>query len=235
MKEEISVGNLVNATMHVWQKNIVPFTGIAILFFIPSIALVLFADTLDEQTYQIIDGILNVILGPLLTAGLTFGVIETLAGHQISAGASLERGLKNALPAIGIAFIVSLIVVLGLFLLIVPGVIAACVYAVAVPVAVAERGSSALSRSAELTQGHRMTIFLTYLVLLVVLIVISVVLGVILGLLGSFLPPVLFGVLGALIGAAVTPLYSCASIVIYQRLREDREGIDAHMLAEVFD
>lgn len=235
MHEEINVGNLVNATLQVWQKNIVPFTGIAILFFIPSIILVLFADNLDSTTYQIVDSILNVILGPLLTAGLTFGVIETLAGHRISAGESLSRGLGNALPAIGVAFLVSIIVTIGLALLVVPGVIAACVYAVAIPVAVAERGSSALSRSAELTQGHRMTIFLTYLVLLVVLIVVSVVLGVILGLLGSLLPPVLFGVFGVLIGAAVTPLYSCASIVIYQRLREDREGIDAHTLAEVFD
>lgn len=235
MQEEIDVGNLVNATLQVWQKNIVPFTGIAILFFIPSIILVLFAGSLDPTTYQVIDGILNVILGPLLTAGLTFGVIETLAGHRISAGESLSRGLKNALPAIGVAFLVSIIVALGLILLIVPGVIAACVYAVAIPVAVAERGSSALSRSAELTRGHRMTIFLTYLVLLVILIVISVVLGIILGLLGAVLPPVLFGVLGVLIGAAVTPLYSCASIVIYQRLRESREGVNAMTLAEVFD
>lgn len=235
MNEEINVGNLVNATLQVWQKNIVPFTGIAILFFIPSIILVLLASSLDPRTYQIADSLLNVILGPLLTAGLTFGVIETLADRRISAGESLSRGLKNALPAIGVAFLVSIIVAVGLVLLVVPGVIAACVYAVAIPVAVAERGSSALSRSAELTRGHRVTIFLTYLVLVVVLLVITFVLGLGLGLLGSFLPPVLFGVFGVLIGAAITPMYSCASIVIYQRLREEREGVNAMTLAEVFD
>lgn len=74
---------------------------------------------------------------------------------------ALAYSLRSLLPLIGIALLSWLAMIVGLILLIVPGAIFFCMFAVAVPAFLAERSGvmASLDRSAALTKGHRWKVF----------------------------------------------------------------------------
>lgn len=233
MNHTIDAGSIVGTSFRVWLRNIGSFTAIALLFSIPDVLLVLFGRGLDQETYNRISVGIATLTGPLITAALTYGIIETLAGKQIGAGESLSRGMQCAMPALGVGLLVAIITGVGLIFLIVPGLIALCVYAVAVPVAVIERGAPALRRSADLTRGHRVSIFLAYLLLAVLTIGAIVLAGEVLDLLR--LSEIAFDLAYVAVSAVFVPLLSGASVVIYQALRHEVDGLAVDELAAVFD
>jgi uncharacterized membrane protein len=73
----------------------------------------------------------------------------------------LTTGLGRFFPVLGVAILTMLAIAGGLLLFIVPGLIVTCVLYVTTQVAVLERPGvfGALSRSSELTRGHRWQIF----------------------------------------------------------------------------
>ncbi|MDQ3035054.1 MAG: hypothetical protein M3Y87_21785 [Myxococcota bacterium] len=115
--------------------------------------------------------ILSALATIALQGALTHLTIESLLGRGATAGEAVRASLGRLLPLIGTAFLAGLISMIGIFLCIVPGVIAWVWLVVAVPVCFAERLGplDALQRSVELTEGHRLTIFLVGLVLTVAL------------------------------------------------------------------
>jgi predicted small integral membrane protein len=99
-----------------------------------------------------------------LSASLIHAVLDLRQTGAAAAGESLRRGLKS-LPKV---FLVSLLyaaaVVVGYLLCIVPGVILGVMFALVVPVAIAERRGpvESFKRSADLTNGYKGLVFLTY-------------------------------------------------------------------------
>jgi hypothetical protein len=91
-------------------------------------------------------------------------------------GQSLSESVKVWIPALVAGFVSGIIIVLGTFLLIVPGLIFMCAFAVVLPVAAIENAGvgGSLERSWKLTKGNRMKIFGT--LLLIGLIVIGILL-----------------------------------------------------------
>ncbi len=177
----------------------------------------------------------------LAEAALIHGVVSNLRGRKADFGQCLAVGAQNIVPAVLIAIITAIGVALGFILLIVPGVILALAWTVALPAAVVEKVNpiEALSRSWKLTDGHRGALFLIFLLYLAL----------------SFVFNLVFGAMGAVAavggiqtmlwvsGVVVQPLaqtvvsvFAAAGMAaIYFELRAVKEGFGADDLAAIFD
>jgi len=109
-------------------------------------------------------GLLSVAGSALLSGALVYGVIELQRTGDAGAGECLRRGLKVLPKVFLVSLLYTVVTGVGYILLIVPGVIFSLMYALVIPVAVAEnRGPfEAFKRSNELTNGYKGLIFLTY-------------------------------------------------------------------------
>ena len=203
------------------------------------------AGGLAFTTYTIVSPFLRLFLSGLLQAVLVYGVVSDLNGKRASIGESLSTGLRYAVPVAAISFLAGLGAAFGLILLIVPGLMLATAWIVAVPAEVADRAGvfGSFSRSRELTRGSRWAIFgLMAVYLIVAMIIQYTVLG------------ILFGIAGFAPGRLLTNMYSLAhaghdcrhqradehhrragTAAIYCELREIKEGVAPSTLASVFD
>jgi hypothetical protein len=133
-----------------------------------------------------------------------------------------------------VAFLAGLITGVGFMLIVVPGIIAAVMLWVAIPVAVVERPGviASLKRSADLTKGFRWTIFGILFAIGLVLIVITMILSfALLSAAGFTVYSIGVWVLQALFGA----FSATAAAVGYYFLRATKEGVDIADIAKVFD
>ena len=176
-------------------------------------------------------------------------------GQKVDIGDLFPAALRKMLPLMGVSLIVTLGTLLGYALLIIPGIILALLWSVAMPALVAENLGvmESLKRSAALTKGCKRWIFLTYLVLMaaavgvyvaVVVVVIAVVAGVAAGV-GSGAPSaglIIIGVIFAIIaifallaGVLVFLMYFMSlQASIYRETRLVHEGVAGHGLQDVF-
>ncbi len=165
-----------------------------------------------------------------LSASLIHAVLDLRQAGAAAAGDSLRRGLKSLPKVFLVSLMYSVAAIAGYMLCIVPGVILGVMFALVVPVAIAEgRGPvESFKRSADLTNGYRGLIFLTYFLWLIATAVIGFVIN------GSFA----YGgdknsLAVALPQAFVTGLLNSSTAVlavfIYLGLLHERgHGFDAH-------
>jgi uncharacterized membrane protein len=175
----LTIGELLDRTFSFYRQHFVLFVGIAalpnlfglafglprvfvdprtsgygatILWLIANLAVALIASTLSQGA--------TVIAVSQIQLGRETNVREAFATIRAQLGELIIIGLNVALR-----------VGLGFLLFIVPGVLLALKYAVAIPVAILEQNgvSASLSRSGDLTQGDRGRIFLIYLLLFILL------------------------------------------------------------------
>lgn len=246
---ELKAGDLVNTSFRIWGNNLVPFTLLSILFSVPSVILALIimpqveniaADDFGDLFGQLfsmvaIIGLVEWIFNVLLVAAITVTTVETLAGRKVSIGDSLSRGFNSWLPALGTGLAVGIIVGIGTLLLFIPGIIAATILAVAVPAAVIE-GKGGISRSAHLTEGYRMKIFWTWVLLGLVFIGIGIAVGIPMAFIYEAIgDPTVQMILESLINAIFGTVVSIMPAVFYQRLREIKEDVSVDELVAVFE
>ena len=110
------------------------------------------------------------ILGFLTTAVLVFTAVQTLSGRRPSFGEAFSQGFSRLLPLLWVSFLSSLFVGIGFLLFLVPGFILLFMLYLAPTVTVMEGkgGMQALKRSARLTNGYKLDLFLGLLPLGVV-------------------------------------------------------------------
>ena len=173
-------GDVMGPTLRVYQKHFV-LVGILVVVTTLPVALLQYAGILaltaaaDEAartgatltfalTTQLFAGLLSFVGTTLLSGALVYAVVDIQRTGTAAAGESLRRGLR-ALPKVFlVTLLYTFVTVIGYILLIVPGIIFSLMYAVAVPVAVTENLGpfASLKRSAQLTDGYKGLIFLTY-------------------------------------------------------------------------
>jgi len=162
-------------------------------------------------------------------------VLQALRGQRVRVGGSSRLGLIRSMAVIGTGLCSTVLVFVGSFLLLIPGLWAQTAFLVAAPVCVVEtRGPLAsLKRSAELTRGYRWRVFGLWLLLIFVT---SLVGG---GMrfaaaahpnMGTAMSIAEF-VWHVIAGACNAIIY----VVTYHNLRVAKEGIDLDRIAEVFD
>ena len=246
-----TVGKVLRTGCAVWVRNIVPFLLITALFYAPpwiwaaSVAngehtreaLASANQVFDIATY------LTMLLNVFVAATLTYGVVMELDGQRASIGACVVTGLRRFLPALGVGALTELCVCLASIALVVPGFIVLCMLYVATPVSVVERPgiAAALSRSSQLTQDRRWSVFALILVLVVAD---TLSMSLLRGLAISTHPTTIedaFDNLSRLVYLSYAYEVITGSIsavmasVAYYYLRAEKEGISTAELAAIFD
>ncbi|HVG93810.1 MAG TPA: hypothetical protein VND21_05150 [Planctomycetota bacterium] len=235
-EKKLEVGDVIGKAFEVWLKNLIAFAVITLIVYSPVILLTVLnqgSDPASAQKMQLFTSIVQMALGSVAAGALTYGVLQALRGKPISIGECISTGFGRLLPVLGVSLLVGVCVGVGLVLLVVPGLILMCMLAVAVPVAVVEKPGvmASLSRSSELTKGFKWTIFFVFLALILLGMLISLVLAI---------PFAMMGTLGIVIATSLSLVISGAlqaalPAVIYQRLRDIKEGASVEDLAKVFD
>lgn len=178
--------------------------------------------------------ILWLVLRTISEATVIFGAFQDMRGRPFEIGESLSKGLNRFLPIIGLSFCVGIAVIVGLLLLVVPALIFSAILYVALPACVVERLGpfQSMGRSADLTKGHRWSIFGIAILLVIVNAIANKIIqliflaigGGLLGSIGSYLWLSVFGAFSAIVVS-----------VAYHDLRVVKEGIDVDRIAAVFD
>jgi uncharacterized membrane protein (DUF485 family) len=179
--------------------------------------------------------LLVLLTGFVLQAALVRASIEDLRGNSVAVGPNLVEALKLLLPLIGLTFLTSIAIAIGVVLLFVPGIIVYIMLIVSVPVLIEERRGviGSMSRSRELTKGSRWRIFLLLILFLIVYLVLALV--------AAFAGTAVIGAGNIAVGivqavfSSVLGMFAAAMIAsLYVELRMVREGATADGLATIF-
>jgi hypothetical protein len=259
--EKFDLGRVVSRTLRTTQGNLAAFYALALISSAVPLALVQMF-RLGSLAHIEATSAFSTLFGPMALLGaavsvvakafcnsfLIAGALASIDGRPQTVGAQVRAGLPVVLPVIGIQLLSAIAVGAASMLLLIPGLIVACMLCVAVPAEVGERAGvlGALARSAALTKGHRWSIFGLLVLYFVAIAIIGGIIGVVVGLafFGGFgksyltsdgSPLAYVGViLVAFESAAFTMLSAVGLAALYAELRLVKEGPQTQSLAEVF-
>jgi hypothetical protein len=170
------------------------------------------------------------IVSPIASAAITYAISEVYLGRSVEFGESMKFGLRLFMRLVGTAFLMMLLIILGLVLLIIPGLYLALAYLLTYQVIVIEDlgGWSALKRSQELTKNNMLRVLAIYLV--------TMILGAVVGA-GVELVSAQIPYLGVMLSAAVQAIFtaymSAAFVVVYFDIRCRKEAFDIQHLSQL--
>jgi hypothetical protein len=196
------------------------------------------------------------IFSLVLQAGLVHGTVVSLAGRPAGIGDGLRTGLRAFLPLLVLSILMILGEWIGFIALIVPGFMLMVRWSVAVPALVGERRGifGSMKRSAELTKGHRWSIFGLFIVVLILMWIIGVASAALTASLNGAAgvaaantepglskymatvahTPLAIGV-QVLFGSVIAMLSAAGVASLYSELRGLKDGVSHTDLAAVFD
>jgi hypothetical protein len=244
---EFQIGQVLSRAFDVFFKHMAIFTLIATVVFLPLpllggvlLSAVGSGSAPPEQIgvisfwISLLTFALSLVCTALATAVILYGAFQHMRGYPVRLGESITRGLARFLPLLGLIVLQMLGVMLGAFLLIIPGLILLVMWYVAVPVCVVERTGpvKSLSRSQELTKGFRWKLFGLFLLVLIV----SALGGNVLPIAGGALAGFWGQVAVSIVWQGLSQAFGSVLIVVtYYYLRVAKEGMDIEAIAAVFD
>lgn len=151
--------------------------SISVIIFLPSILQQLYDELVRGQTGSVIV-IVNLILGFISIIVSLWGTLAFIAyfkNESLTASQAFRQGLHFLLAYLLVAILGSVIVIIGLILLIIPGVVAGVYLSLLAYVLMAEekRGRAALKRSLELVKGYWWAVFGRQLLLALIFFLLS--------------------------------------------------------------
>ncbi len=184
--------------------------------------------------------VVSIICSVIMQGVVTHSVVADLQGRKASLGESLGAALRSFWVLLAVGIVAGLAMMLGLILLIVPGILIFLIWLVAGPVVVAEGAGvgRALQRSRDLTRNHRWWLLL----LAVVYFVVSWIIGIMIGIAGAaavgFQPETSLNIVNLVIAplsqAISTLLWGAIISATYVELRAVKEG-GGQTIASIFD
>ena len=175
-----------------------------------------------------------VFLYPLSQAVTLYGAFQDMRGRPFNMGEAFARAFARFSPLLGLAIAWGFAVILGMILLIVPGLMLLASFYVSLPACVVEGLGplQSMSRSAALTKGHRWKVFGIY----VLIVIVSSIIGSVIRLAFAGMTGLIGAIFAGLIWNALFAAYhSVVVAVMYHDLRVLKEGIDIERIAAVFD
>lgn len=253
-KRRFDLGRVIERTFGAIGANGLPLLLMAVVFVaLPQAALVwgqsLFLRPGSDLTTDMIStGVLISVVGfvvgivcsVIMQGAVTHVVVADLQGRKTTAGEGLNAALRAFWVLLAVGIVAGLAMMLGLILLVVPGILIFLIWLVAGPVVVAEGVGvgRALQRSRDLTRDHRWWLLL----LAVVYVVMSWIIGLIVGIAGAAATGLQVGgtlnfvtlVVGPLTQAISTLLWASIIAATYVELRTVKEG-GGQSIAAIFD
>ncbi|MEM7267781.1 MAG: hypothetical protein AAF401_00860 [Pseudomonadota bacterium] len=250
-KQPLGVGGIIGETFSLFFANILTAGGIAMIpvAVVTLVSVLIFglemAAGADFDPATLGDGfvggfgfvmILQMIAYSVATAMLVSFAYDRKLGRKVRFGAYLSGVAKQILPLVVLGIVFYLCFVIGLALLILPGLWIMAVWAAWAPVVVIENaGFGALGRSSALTKDYRWPIIGLLVITFILMFLLSFVLAFIVGLLITIGGGLIISVLLNLVVSAVTFAFgSMMMALLYARLREIKEGVSVEHLADVF-
>ena len=243
--EPMTAGMILDRTFRLYVQNFSLMIGVTAMVQIPILAL-----TVGAPLVRQFDPILGVIaafaglvgvlisfllLTPLATGAATKAISERYLGNDITAVAALKFSWNYVGTLLLIQIVVGIIMAVGFFLLVIPGVFWWLSYLLVAPIAVLENskdGGRVRRRSWRLVDGNRVKAFVVVFVLIFPQLLISISLVLLQASFGfgSLTGDVVSGVLSGLAGLLLYPLQAIAITLLYYDLRIRKEGFDLEML-----
>jgi hypothetical protein len=228
----LAVGEILDGAFAIYRSHFGTLLTIAAVCQGPGAALSLYV-TLGGgfmlHVWTFVTAVLLGALGGLLAAGATLHVIsEAYLGREPELGTALLFAVGKMWPLFVAGLARGLVVMLWGILLVVPGIIALCGYAVTSQAVVLENLQSpmdALGRSWALTRGFKGKAF--SLGLVVILLVNLPSFGVVALTRGNL---AVAQILSALISLTLTPIFACTFTLLYYDLRVRKEAFDLEVL-----
>ncbi|MET0295009.1 MAG: hypothetical protein ABW042_08320 [Phenylobacterium sp.] len=255
-EKRIDIGRVLSETIGVLRRNLGSFTLIGAVAALPALpvfgVLARNAATVADPGESALAGltIMGLYLEPLpvLVAGalawfalsaaaygaLNYGTLRDLDGRPTRLPELLMAGVRTFVPMALITTLTTLGMLLGLMLLLVPGVILMLMWYVALPANISERLGilASLARSAELTRNNRLMI----LVLFIIIVAVSWVVARLAEALATSIAAGQAAALTQVIAAALTtPFSTVIGAVLFVELRRIKEGGGPGGLAAYFD
>lgn len=239
---EFSVGAVVGDTFKTFFGNIVLFSILISILILPFIIIdgASFSSVADGSWVQSGDPIsyLWIFFGVMLVGffsqiGIIYGSVESLSGNKANVREMFSTIIRCAIPVLIASILVMVMMMVGFVLLVIPGFMVVMMMAVVVPVIVVERVGiiKALSRSRELTNGHKWGIFGAFFLLGIINVIVQFILSFV-GDAGGEAMKIILLLLNQVIATGLT-----ASMVasIYINLRRAKEGVNVEEIAKVFE
>lgn len=249
--EKIDIGRILSRAFGAIGRHPALYFGIAVVCLIVPGQLFRFAvapsiipgkpiNPLDFLPYTMAGAVFGIVLNVVVQAMLTHATVTDLNGGRPTFRDCFKTALPMILPLIGLGLLEYFGVVFGMVLFIVPGIIFALMWSVAVPALVEERRGvlASMGRSRALTRGSRWRLLGLFLVAGIILFIPpALVSGLATGLQGGPMvspasPASL--VAGALSGLAAMLLATIIAAA-YVELRTVKEGATLESLAAIFD
>ncbi len=221
------IAEILDASIQFYRAHVGVLLVISIAVIFPPALIGAFAP-LELRT--IISRVGNIFV-PVAQGAIALVVAAVLAdGTQIGAAEAFRRLGKRSGEMVGVQIMSGIIIILGLILLVVPGIIAIVWTAVAGPVVAIEGvgSSAALSRSRVLARGLGKHVFgtlvLSWVIAFTVLFGLSFVVGLLSGVVGLGTEAIDF--ISEMLFAPILPLLSIPVVFLYYDLRVRSEGAD---------
>ncbi len=240
--DDFRMGSIIGRSGAVLSRHFLKFFIVAVIAYSPMLLIAAMQTTevtepseaFRRSLWALLGVVAMIALSQLGDAIILHATFQDMRRRPVRLLETLNVGLRRLWPLIGIAFLQGVLILLGLVLLIIPGLILYTMWFVGLPVCVVERLGPwmSLRRSRDLTKGHRWKLFALALLLIVVNVgsaqalapVLTAIAGPIVGLAGQL---IWTGIAAAFTGVVIT--------VTYYDLRVIKEGIDVDQIAAVFD
>lgn len=176
-----------------------------------------------------------IVTNALLSAGVTRATVQHLSGEKSDFAQALGTSLQFVVPLIIIGILQGLGIMLGLILLIVPGIILALAWSVVVPAFVTEKTglTGAFGRSYELTKDNWLNLFVLFLVTGIVIGIIGWIIGIIATMIGGGNLYITLTI-NSIWELLTTIFYVTMGASVYVELRNVKEGIEPNRLQDIF-
>lgn len=222
--KRIHVGEVIGETFSIYGRNFLPLIGSAIILFlvVAVVAALLTGPSRNDISFgELLLVLLAVIIRLAATALYTGFVVRLVEDardrrREFTIGELFSSAAPAIVPLIAMSILFGIGVGIGLFLLIIPGLILLTIWAVTAPAIVVE-GAGAIEsfgRSRELVRGEGWSVFWTIVVVWLITAVITFVFG----LIGDALEGVWYGVAISLASFVTAPIHSLAASVMFFNL-----------------
>lgn len=243
----LSLGELLDRTFQLYRNHFLLFVGITFVAYLPKFMIECGLLLVPKQATgaTIFGTLLNLVLSMAAVAAAQAATVTAVSAvyldQRITVRESYSR-IMGMIPRVVLVMIgMGIGIGIGILLVIVPGIIFALMWALTIPIVVLEHADlgEALSRSRELTSGHRLRVLmifvlftvLTYLVFLVLespIIAIIVAKGAKAALGGAM--SIATYTLSLISECLVTPLMTIALSLMYYDERVRKEAFDIQLM-----
>ena len=173
--DKLRVGSVLSKSLEIYLRNFPKCFAVGAVMGLPSLVSAIYLYEIGRVAttnprgvvflYEMGVLLLWVLVFTLSQSTMIHGVFQDIRGLHFDLGASIARGLRRFFPVIGTSIYAFFMVMIGMFLVIVPGFIAFIMLFVVIPVCVVEGlgPGASIKRSRELTKGQRWRILGIYL------------------------------------------------------------------------